>query len=777
MHDNRKHSIMMKISICNWMVPMRKITVKIMLAAMLALLCTPLGACASYTDGAATTGYAFVDKMAAQKYDEAFEYIYSFSSDVQTKSDFVERFENIYDALEITGVKLMSRNVEQRGEEESEYDLTYTLQMESGLLGLLTYEFETEIVAGPLGYTVVYTPALILPMLEEGDKVRVTNQYGVRGEVFSADGKLLAQNDYAQSIYIDLDQNPDIGQVKTFLSTNFDVDADRVQRRYDNAVEKGYPLEVLATFPRETLTAGEIEQISAVEGLGVDDKRLTPIRYYPMGDNAAHVVGYMGDPSEEQIAQAEEEGSTLNVSVGKSGIEYAFEETLRGTDGRMIYIEDDKAEVKEVLWEDAKADGSDVHLTLDTNLQNTAYTLLAANCAEGQSGAAVVMDYTSGDVKAMVSYPSFDNNLFNFPVEEKVWAYYSDEANQNPLFHRATQATYMPGSAFKPFSAVPAIESGILTESSSPPITVVENKWTPQMEGWHFPTINRFETPVGGDWVFEIAMKSSDNIFFAYYALQTGKDAFMDYMRKIGIGEAPDFELPVKASNLINADTEEVSLHLLAEMGYGNGQLEVSPVQMASMYTAFANGGDMVNPTIVEKISNTKDNVETVEWENARTLFKEDTIQQSTIDMEIPAMRRVFTDGTAYQANLGNIEGLYGKTGTARMGSREINWIIALNPNDGLLYLVVLDTGLDVGSAPKQAILNGLLKPENYNNALRQDTGLSSGGNSESPSDNQSNDPDPGPEPEAPQDVVPDPQPDPVQEPPEQNDPAPQEGE
>jgi penicillin-binding protein len=137
------------------------------------------------------------------------------------------------------------------------------MQMDSGLLGMVTYDFATEIVAGPLGYTVIYTPALILPMLEEGDKVRVTNQYGVRGEIFSSDGEVLAKNDYAQSIYVDLDQKPDIEQIKTFLSSNFEIDEDTVQKKYDNAVEKNYPLEVLATFPRETLTPAQIEQITA----------------------------------------------------------------------------------------------------------------------------------------------------------------------------------------------------------------------------------------------------------------------------------------------------------------------------------------------------------------------------------------------------------------------------------------------------------------------------------------------------------------------------------
>lgn len=737
---------------------MRKISAYILIIIM---MLPAFASCAKQTDGADTCGYAFAQKMADRDYEGAYDLMYSFTSDVQSKSDFVTRLTNIYDALQISDISLANALVTPVNEEEGKYNLEYTLNMTSTLLGDVSYTYNAEILSNPLGYSVIYTPSLILPKMEEGDKVRVLNQYGVRGEIFSADGKLLAQNAYAQTIYIDLDQNPDIEEVVAFLTAKYGVDEEKIRRKYANAVEKGYPLEVLATFPRDTFTAADISEITEVNGLGVDDERLSPIRYYPLADNAAHIIGYMGSPTEEQIEEAKLNGVKLNSSVGKTGLEAAYEDTLKGTDGRIIYIENSKGEIKEVLWEEAKSNGADIYLTIDTTLQNTAYTLLAANCAERQSGAVVIMDYKTGDVKAMVSYPSFDNNLFNFPISAEVWDYYSDPENQNPLFPRATQSVYMPGSSFKPFAAVPAIESGILTENSTPPISVEDNKWMPQMSGWHFPTINRTEEPKGGPWIFEVAMKSSDNIFFAYYTLEVGEEAFINYLKKIGIGEAPDFELPIKDSNLINDTTEEVSLHLLAEMGYGNGELEISPIQMASMYTAFENEGDMINPTIIDHIARSDDNVEVLLWENERTVFKEDTMLPSTIAFEKSGLRRVFTDGTAYWGNMWDIPGLYGKTGTGRMGNREVNWIIAINPNDGLLYLVVLDTGLDVGSAPKLAIMHGLLKPENYNYALKQDVShisseeeptIENPGNDDSPAEGtgSANEPEEEPVPEDP---------------------------
>ncbi len=113
---------------------------------------------------------------------------------------------------------------------------------------------------------------------------------------------------------------------------------------------------------------------------------------------------------------------------------------------------------------------------------------------------------------------------------------------------------------------------------------------------------------------------------------------------------------------------------------------------------------------------------EMVEWQNERTVFKEDIMQSSTIEMIKKPLRRVVEDGTAYPANLQSIQGLIAKTGTAQIGtdkSREVNWVIAMNPNNNLLYLVVVDTDRDEGTAPKLAILNGLVKQDNYNNALQ----------------------------------------------------------
>ncbi len=696
---------------------------KILLIAVVILLAASMFAgCASYKEGAATTGYAFVQKIVAQDYSAAYDYVYSFTSDVQSRQDFIDRFTNIYKALDVTGVALVSQDIALKEGKENEYLLKYTLKMESGILGSKSYEYTADVVGTPQGYSVIYTPSLILPMLEEGDKVRVMNQYGVRGEIFTADGKLLAKNDFAQSIYLDMEKQPDIAQVKSLLSSMFDADESKIQKKYDTAVEKEQPMPVLLTFPRDTLTQEQTAQIEAVNGLGVDSERLTPTRYYPFADNAAHLVGYMGSPTEKQLAA--DETLSANAQVGQMGIEAAYESTMRSTDGNIIYVADDKGEMKEVLYEDAKADGSDVYLTIDSTMQNSAYTLLASNCKEGQSGAVIVMDYTNGDVKAMVSYPSFDPNLFNFPMKEEVWKYYNSEENLTPLFSRTTQALYMPGSTFKPFSCVPMFENGVLDENIEPQLDIQNDTWLPNVKGWHHDVITRFHHP-DQPFNFEYSMKSSDNIFFAYFGIrlfQQDPSIFPAYAQRIGIGETPQFELPLSKSSLMN-EGSVFDIGMAARSAYGMGELHITPLQLCTMYTAFMNEGDILNPTVVKKLSKTEDNVETVEWENSRTVFKSGIMKPATIDRILPSLRRVIVDGTAYDANLQDVVGLVAKTGTARIGAhneREVNWAVAVNTNSAtpLIYLVVVDTNEGEGTIPKLSILRGLVKPEDYNNAL-----------------------------------------------------------
>ena len=144
-----------------------------------------------------------------------------------------------------------------------------------------------------------------------------------------------------------------------------------------------------------------------------------------------------------------------------------------------------------------------------------------------------------------------------------------------------------------------------------------------------------------------------DSIYFAYYALQTTLEPFKSYLEIIGIGgEPPAFDLPVKASSMVSGDEESIDwLDWLARTGYGTGQLVISPLQLATMYTALENNGNMVNPTLVSRTFTIDENEnETTVEEKQVSYYKENTMSQNVIDIEKPALRRVMVDGTGYNA-------------------------------------------------------------------------------------------------------------------------------
>ena len=185
------------------------------------------------------------------------------------------------------------------------------------------------------------------------------------------------------------------------------------------------------------------------------------------------------------------------------------------------------------------------------------------------------------------------------------------------------------------------------------------------------------------------------------------------------------------------SEKTEMNLDWLARTGYGTGELVITPVQLACMYTALENDGNMVNPTLVKRTftidEDDENEAETTVSETQTSYFKENTMSQKVIGIEKPALKRVMVNGTGYNAHLGD-RNVLGKTGTAQVGanqSREVTWVVALNEDDGKIYLVVVETDQNEGTTPKLAILRGLVDPDNYAVALTTTDKPETGGDEE----------------------------------------------
>jgi penicillin-binding protein len=407
--------------------------------------------------------------------------------------------------------------------------------------------------------------------------------------------------------------------------------------------------------------------------------------------------------------------------VGKFGLERAYERELRGSDGSTTYIAGSDGSVKKILYEEKTQNGLDVELTIDIDLQRRAEELLRLTLyGDDTAGTVIVMDPFTGAVEAMCSYPTYDLNLFTRGIGEEDYQKLLDRKNK-PLFNRLTQGLYPPGSVFKPFTAAAALQTGAITKDYVFDETIDDDYWIPTKYGhWQWSAIKRTEikyreTPLN----LHNAVLHSDNIYFANAALLTGIDNFTEYVESIGLGEAIPFELSVSGSQLLNKDSE-MNLMLLADSGYGQGEVLITPLQMASSFCAFANGGDIPVPHIVKGIYRTDGTEYITEYETSPVVWKEDVLGGRTIDILESMMKDVVDsdyNGTGSKLKVRDCV-IAGKTGTAEIGNdknREIAWFAGyrtdVEKKDARLVLVMLEVPVgDEYSNLKFDIARQLLK-------------------------------------------------------------------
>ena len=621
-----------------------------------------------------------------------------------TQDTFVKKYEDIFSGLGISQVTL---NRLAGPDSAGTFAATVTYSTEH--YGDFSNVFEIKTGFIDERFMVLWDYSLIFPEMGEGYSVRVQTLHASRGEIFAADGSLLAANTFAQTLFMDTSKIQDISAVADVVLPLTDLTNTQIVDMLAQSLEKGESIVVLGTYLAGELTEEDKEAVLGVPGLGIDDKMYTPIRDYPMGEVCAHMIGYTGFYSEEDLP----EGYTEADKAGLSGLEAAYETMLRGADGKIAFIEDKWGRSVRTLYHDPVSEGQDLRLTVAPDMQRRAYEALDTLLEGDETGAAIVLDASTGYIEAMVSYPSFDNNLFTFGLSEKTWKYFNAPESNRPLFARTTQGLYPPGSVFKPFTASAALQEGAISKSTEFDGEIIDNQWLPDMRGWFWKPITRVDDS-GSPLVLYNALTYSDNIYFAFAALRLGSDDFMAYMEQIGMEEAVPFDLPVKAASLVKS-TSTIDLRLLADMGYGQGELLMSPLQLASMYTAFANGsGDMLQPILVQKICQTQDLEYVTIAQNERTVWVDDAISDNSMDVLLPILYDVVQRGTGRPVRIPGVR-IAGKTGTAEIGddkSREISWFAGYweDGNYDRLVVVMVDTAAEEGPV-KFDIAKALLTP------------------------------------------------------------------
>ena len=421
-------------------------------------------------------------------------------------------------------------------------------------------------------------------------------------------------------------------------------------------------------------------------------------REYPYKDITAHITGYVQGITAEELESKAEKGYNPHFIIGKTGLEQVYEERLKGKDGLKIYIEDNNGNIVKTIAETKGNDGEDIKLTIDINLQTKLYEKI-----KNDKGFFVVMNPQTGEILALVSTPSYDPNKFVTGMTNNEWNSISTN-EAKPLFTRFI-STWCPGSTFKPITGAIGLTTGNLSEDDE--FNYSGLAWQKD-SSWGDHKITTL-TAYSGKKNLKNALIHSDNIYFAQAALKIGEKTFTEGLDKIKFNEDIDFELNTNKSTYSNSERIEREA-TLADSGYGQGQLLVNPIHMASIYSAFVNEGNMVKPYIEYKENREKEYlVKNAFSKEAANIIREDLIQV----VESPT-------GTAHDLKVNGVK-LAGKTGTAELkASKEekgktLGWFNCFTVDEELdksmlIVSMVEDGGSNGGSRYLKKIIRTLFE-------------------------------------------------------------------
>ncbi len=581
---------------------------------------------------------SYVALINEQKYDELYNCISEESKTKISQEDFVKRNKNIYEGIDAYDIKI---NVSETKKEKGVYKISYNESM-STAAGTISFSNTAKIVKENKEYKIDWSSSMIFPQLRDSDKVRISSIESKRGEILDRNGKKLAENGTILTV----------GVVPGKLSENKETSIARIAELTGVSVE--YINNQLSASYVKDDTFVPIKKISAtntdlraqllqVPGVMINN---TEGRVYPLGEEAAHLIGYVQKVNADDLKEQEGKGYNSNSIIGKSGLEKAYEDTLRGVDGKEIYIVDEKGNRLTTLAKQDKQDGKDVKLTIDSGIQKRLYDEL-----KNDKGFFVVMNPKTGELLATVSTPSYNSNDFVLGLTNDKWNELNSNASK-PLYNRFLQS-YCPGSTFKPITAAIGLSSGKLTRETTFNYSGLKWQKSPSWGDIYITTLTTYNGPKN----IRNALIHSDNIFFAQAAMQIGSTAFCEGLDKLGfneqINEKIKFPLTLKKSQYSNSD-KIANEKKLADSGYGQGDILVNPIHMASVYSAFANNGNMIKPYIEYKENAQaeifKENVFSAEIANT---IKDDLIQVvenpggTATDMKVPGVTIAGKTGTA----------------------------------------------------------------------------------------------------------------------------------
>lgn len=502
----------------------------------------------------------------------------------------------------------------------------------------------------------------------EGNHVLIKINHAPRGVIYDRNGKVLVRNQpgfriAVRKIDLPLDWQGPIGEIAQLL----------------NLKKEDLIKEIKDSQQQSITLATEIsnEQIIALRTNEQKypwlDIEIYPKREYVYGEGLAPLLGYTSEASEEDLRQTQSTPYSAGDQVGKAGIEANFEKQLRGANGYELIKVDSQGKRQGVLFETKAVAGGDVTLTIDADLQKFVYDTLSQTLKDkGGSGAsAVVTDPNTGEILALVSAPSYNNNVFSSPMtSEQFSALINDPGHL--LLNRPISSSFPPGSTFKLVVGASGLESGVINKDTKINDTGFIQIGDITFNNWLWLDHQRTEGEIN---LVRAIARSNDTYFYRLGEL-LGEERIAKAARDFGFGEKTGVELPGETSGLVpDAKWKKEKFNQVWYPGetvnyaIGQGYLLTTPIQLNQMTATFANGGKIIKPTIVRGESGKVSKQDFIKPETLK-LIQEGMYQNTVGDGNVAYLFSNFKIKTA------------GKTGSAESGgeNKSHSWYTAYAP-------------------------------------------------------------------------------------------------
>lgn len=505
------------------------------------------------------------------------------------------------------------------------------------------------------------------------------------------------------------------------IDTNNIQDARKIMAIRYEASQKGYSstkaIRIADNISREAV-AEFSESSDKFVGINIV---VEPVRQYTSGSLASHILGYAGKINSQEYEQRKSTYGSNDI-IGKTGIEYVFEEYLKGKNGtKQIDMAVDGTTTAEYVSKEATA-GSDVVLTIDANLQKVTEDALASNIQKiasggfgkaynAKAGACVVMNVNSGEVLAMASYPNYDPSDFVGGISTEAWNNYTNNTAK-PLVDKAIQNSYSPGSTYKMVTAIAGLESGAINLNTKINDVGVYRKYGISMNCWYYTDYHRGH----GYLNVSEAIEKSCNYFFYETGDRMGIDKLAEFAKYFGLGTKTGIELQGETAGVLadretkkqkHPDDQNWNPGNTLNASIGQGDNEFSPLQMARYISMLANGGHKIDVSIVKTIRNSDGSEASREeinkFVNKKLGLEEDTqeerqLNQNYLNAVLQGMKSVTSDtgGTAYVRFKDFNISVGGKTGSAEAPNNQVHaWFVGFAPfeNPEIAIVVMVENG------------------------------------------------------------------------------------